>query len=201
MGYFCNFRETGFYLSWVSDRVSNFFDKTRTWPRPISGFFFLNPYPTLFLIGLGKTRPIRVRPSQVPVGWAKIAIPTCDHVYIRCAYLWYIYIYIYDVCLLHLPLHVLFLFYLYTHVSYFLYAIYYFCFTLRCFDEFYLKCYRNTGCQSLLTINSLYAKFSRVCVMIDFIIFNEYELSGLWLLSYVYLFVVVLSRIAKGGDC
>ena len=41
-----------------------------------------------------------------------------------------IYIYIYDdVCLLHLPLHVLFLFYLYIHVSYYLYAIYYFCFT------------------------------------------------------------------------
>ena len=40
---------------------------------------------------------------------------SCDHVYIHCAYLWYFYD---DVCLLHLPLHVLFLFYLYTHVSY-----------------------------------------------------------------------------------
>ena len=30
---------------------------------------------------------------------------------------------------------------------------------------------------------------------------SEYELSGLWLLSYVHLFVVVLSRIFKGGDC
>ena len=70
-----------------------------------------------------------------------------------------IYIYIYDVCLLHLPLHVLFLFYLYTHVSYYLYAIYYLCFTQRCFNEFCLKCFRNTGCQSLLAINSLLAKF------------------------------------------
>ena len=69
------------------------------------------------------------------------------------------YIYIYDdVCLLHLSLHVLFLFYLYTHI-YLLYAIYYFCFTLRCLDKFYLKCFRNTGCQSLLVINSLLAKF------------------------------------------
>ena len=68
-------------------------------------------------------------------------------------------IYIYDVCLLHLPLHVLFLFYLYTHVSYYLYAIYYFCFTQRCFNEFCLKCFRNTGCQSLLAINSLLEKF------------------------------------------
>ena len=72
----------------------------------------------------------------------------------------YIYIYIYDdVCLLHLPLHVLFLFSLYTHVSYILYAIYYFCFTLRCRDEFCLKCFKNTGCQSLLAINSHLAKF------------------------------------------
>ena len=49
----------------------------------------------------------------------------------------YIYMYVYDdVCLLHRPLHVLFLFSLYTHVSYYLYAIFYFCFTQRCLDEF-----------------------------------------------------------------
>ena len=64
-----------------------------------------------------------------------------------------------DVCFFHLPLHVLFLFYLYTQVSYILYAIYYLCFTLRWLDEFCLKCSRNTGCQSLLAINSLLAKF------------------------------------------
>ena len=50
-------------------------------------------------------------------------------------------------------------FLLYTHVSYIVYAIFYFCFTLRCFDEFCLKCFRNTGCQSLLAINSLLVKF------------------------------------------
>ena len=81
-----------------------------------------------------------------------------DHVYIHCAYLWYIYIYD-DVYLLHLSLHVLFLFFLYTHVSYYLYTIYYFCFTQICLDEFCLNCFRNTGCQSLLAINSLLAKF------------------------------------------
>ena len=59
----------------------------------------------------------------------------------------------------HLSLYVLFLFYLYTHVSYILYAIYNFCFTLGCHDEFCLKCFRNTGCQSLLAINSLLEKF------------------------------------------
>ena len=41
----------------------------------------------------------------------------------------------------------------------YLYAIYYFCFTQRCLDEFCLKCFRNTGCQSLFAINSLLAKF------------------------------------------
>ena len=39
--------------------------------------------------------------------------------------------------------------FLYTHVSYFLYAIYYFWFTLRCLDDFCLKCFKNIGCQSL----------------------------------------------------
>ena len=51
-------------------------------------------------------------------------------------------IYIYDdVCFFHLPLLVLFLFSLYTHVS-LLYAIFYFCFTLRCLDEFCFKVFQ-----------------------------------------------------------
>ena len=49
----------------------------------------------------------------------------------------------------HLSLHVLFLLSLYVHASYILYAIFYFYFTLRCCDEFCLKCFRNTSCQSL----------------------------------------------------
>ena len=64
-----------------------------------------------------------------------------------------------NVCFFHLLLHVLFLFYLYIHASYYLYTIYYFCFTQRCLDEFCLKCFRNAGCQSLFAINSLLAKF------------------------------------------
>ena len=63
------------------------------------------------------------------------------------------------ITLFHLSLHVLFLFSLYALDSYILYAIYYFFFTLRCRDEFCLKCFRNTGCQSLLAINSLLVKF------------------------------------------
>ena len=70
-------------------------------------------------------------------------------------------IYIFDdvVITFHLSLHVLVLFSLYTHVFYLMYSILYFCFTLRCLDEFCLKCFKNTGFQSLLTINSLLAKF------------------------------------------
>ena len=45
------------------------------------------------------------------------------------------------------------------YTCFFLYAIYYFCFIQRCLDEFCLKYFRNTGCQSLLVINSLLAKF------------------------------------------
>jgi len=39
-------------------------------------FFFLNPNPTLFFIGPGKTRPIRIELGQVPMSRAEIAIPT-----------------------------------------------------------------------------------------------------------------------------
>ena len=60
---------------------------------------------------------------------------------------------------IHLSFHVLFLFFLYTHVSYMMYAILYFCFTLKCLDEFCLKYFRNIGCESLLAINFLLAKF------------------------------------------
>ena len=61
--------------------------------------------------------------------------------------------------IIHLSLHVLFLSSLYAHVSYMLCAIFYFCFTLRCHDEFCLKCFKNTDFQSLLALNSLLAKF------------------------------------------
>ena len=63
---------------------------------------------------------------------------------------------------IHLSFHVLFLFPLYIHVSYMMYAILYFCFTLRCLDEFCLKCFINTSCQILLAINSLLATFSKI---------------------------------------
>ena len=84
------------------------------------------------------------------------------HVYLSCDHLTYIVL-IFGLYLLmyviHLSLLVLFLFSLYAHVSYYLYAIHYFSFAQRCLDEFCLKYFKNTGCQSLLAINPLLTKF------------------------------------------
>ena len=80
-----------------------------------------------------------------------------------------------DVCFFHLPLHVLFLFSLYAHASYYVYAIYYFCFTQRCLDKFCLKVFQKyrlsrCTCHKLSSCKI----FSRVCVRIDFIVFNKW---------------------------
>ena len=84
---------------------------------------------------------------------------SCDHIVI--ANLVLVYIYTFEVVITILspisPCVVSFLS-LYTCFLY-LYAIYYFCFTQRCFNEFCLKCFRNTSCQSLFAINSLFANF------------------------------------------
>ena len=74
----------------------------------------------------------------------------------------YIYIYIYK--------YMMYVFFTYFYMC----CFFYFCFTLRCYDEFCLKCFKNIGCQNLLAINSLLAKFSRICVRIDFIVFNKW---------------------------
>ena len=91
---------------------------------------------------------------------------SCDHLVIAHLVLMIdIYIYIEVVItFFHLSLHVLFIFSLYAHASYIMYAILYFSFTLRCLDEFCLKCFRNTDYQSLLAINSLLVNFfKRLC--------------------------------------
>ena len=51
------------------------FYKTPYPTRTRFGFFLKNPNPTLFLIGSGKIRPIRVGPDRVPADRVKIAIP------------------------------------------------------------------------------------------------------------------------------
>ena len=90
----------------------------------------------------------------------------------------------------HLSFHVLFLFSFYAHASYLLYAIFYFCFTLRCHDEFCLKCFRNIGCQSLSCHELSSCKIFQEFVLGYILLYStsEYELSDLWFLSYfIYL--------------
>ena len=85
--------------------------------------------------------------SCTPVLW-----PCLHTLYLSLIYLWW--------CMYSSPTFTYVVSFLSLYTCFlFLYAIYYFCFTQRCLDEFYLKCFSNTGCQSLLVIKSLLAKF------------------------------------------
>ena len=72
---------------------------------------------------------------------------SCYHLFMTyLVFIFHIYMMVYVV--FHLSLHVFF-FSLFIHM--FLYVCnLYFCFTLRCLDEFCLKCFRKTGCENLL---------------------------------------------------
>ena len=85
-----------------------------------------------------------------------------DHFYIHCAYLWNIYISIYndDVCFLHLPLLVLFLFSLYTHVSLCMHSL--FLFHTWCLNEFCLSVSERQVVKVYHAMNSFLPIFSRV---------------------------------------
>ena len=89
----------------------------------------------------------------------------------------------------HLSLHVLSLFSLYAHASYILCAIFYFYFTLRCRDEFCLKCFKNIGCQSLLVINSLLAKFFKSLCYDRFYCIQQVSMSWVFITSLICLFI------------
>ena len=94
---------------------------------------------------------------------------SCDHLVIANI------VFIFDIYLMmllshfHLSLHVLFLS-LFIHMFLILHAIFYLCFTLRCCDEFCLKCFKNTSCKNLPCHELSSCKvFSRVCVRVYFI--------------------------------
>ena len=79
---------------------------------------------------------------------------------------------------------------LYTCFLY-LYAIYYFCFTQRCLDVFCLKCFRNTGCQSLLAINSLLTKFFKSLCSERFYCIQQVSMS--WVIyDFSHMFICLL---------
>ena len=88
-------------------------------------------------------------------------------------YLFLIYIYIYDVCWFSTisPYVVSFLS---LYRCFFMYAILYFCFTLRCLDEFCLKCFRKTGCENLSCHEIFSCKvFQEFMLGLDFIVYNK----------------------------
>ena len=73
----------------------------------------------------------------------------------------------------------------------YLYAIYYFCFTQRCLVKFCLKCFINTGCQSLLAINSLLAKFFKSLCQDRFYCIQQVNMS--WVIYvFSHMFICLL---------
>ena len=68
---------------------------------------------------------------------------------------------------------------------------YIFCFTLRCLNEFCLKCFRNTSCQSLLAINSLLAKFFKSLCQDRFYYIQQVNMG--WVLyDFSHMFICLL---------
>ena len=79
----------------------------------------------------------------------------------------------------------------FMHMFLYLYAIYYFCFTQRCLDGFCLKCFKNTGCQSLLAINSLLAKFFKSLYYDRFYCIQQMSMS--WVIyDFSHMFICLL---------
>ena len=123
--------------------------------------------------------------SCTPVLWPFLhTLYLFSHTYTHTHTHTYIYMMMYVV--LHLSLHMLFLFYFYAHASYILYAIYYFYLTLRCLDEFCLKCFKKTGCENLSCHELSSCKvFQEFVLELDlFVIHKCYEFSDLRLLSW-----------------
>ena len=75
-----------------------------------------------------------------------------------------------------------------------------FLFHTKCLDEFCLKCFRNTGCQSLLAINSLLAKFFKSLCYDRFYCIQQVNMS--WVIyDFSHMFICLLwfyHRLPKG---
>ena len=104
----------------------------------------------------------------------------------HCTYLCYIYMM--TLLSFHLSLHVFF-FFLFIHM-FLMYAILYFCFTLRCCDEFCLKYFRKTCCQNLSCHElSSYKVFQEFVLELDFIVFNKWVWVECFMTSLICSFV------------
>ena len=90
---------------------------------------------------------------------------SCDHVYI------------------HLCLSLMmYVFFTYPYMCYF---------TQRCLDEFCLKCFRNTSCQSLLAINFILAKFFKSLCYDRFYYIQQVSMS--WVIyDFSHMFICLL---------
>ena len=121
---------------------------------------------------------------------------------IHCTYL-LIYIYIYMMMYVYSTISSCVVSFLSLYTYFLMYAIFYFYFTLRCLNEFCLKCFRKTGCQNLLCHELSSCKiFQEFVFGVDFIVFNKWLWVEWFTTSLIlHLFVVVLSQIAKEGDC
>ena len=64
---------------------------------------------------------------------------------------------------------------LFIHMFLLMYAIFYFCFTLRCLDEFCLKWFRKICCQNLSCHELSFCKvFQEIVLGLDFIVLNKW---------------------------
>ena len=121
----------------------------------------------------------------------------------HCTCLWYIYIWWCCCHFTYLSMCCLFSLFIHMFLFFFWYAILYFYFILKCLDEFCLKCFRNTSCQNLSCNELSSCKiFQEFVLGLDFIVFNKWVWVEWFMTSFIiYLFVVILSWIANGGDC
>ena len=103
----------------------------------------------------------------------------------------------------HLPLHVLSLFCFYTHASYLFVCNFMILFHTKMSWWILFKVFQNYRLSKSTCHKLSSCKVFQEFVLGQILLYStsEYELSDLWLFSYVHLLVVVLSRIAKGGDC
>ena len=119
---------------------------------------------------------------------------------IHCTYIW-IYIYI-DVC--HSPIFT-FVVYFLSLCTWFLYIVgnLLFLFHTKMLWWVLFKVFQKYMLSKSSFHKLFYWKVFQEFVLGYILLYStsEYELSDLWLLSYVHLFVVVLSRFAKLRDC
>ena len=127
---------------------------------------------------------------------------SCDHVYIHCAYLWYIYIYIWwmssspiSTCIVSFLSLCTYFLLIVSNLIFLFHSKIPWWVLFKVFQKYRLP-------KSFLPWTLFLQSFSRVYVRIDFIVLNKWVWVEWFMTSpYVRLFVMVLSRIAKNGDC